>query len=403
MDEAPSSALAEGPAVKIHEFQAKQLLAPYGLKVPDGGIAITAEEAGAIARRLGGAAMVKAQIHAGGRKRAGGVRPAGSPAEAQVAADVLLGKALVTEQTGPAGQIVRRVLVEAALPVERELHLALLVDSASGEVMLIGSGRGGADIEEQAARGELRIRELRLGTGSEPRAQIVAAFLATLGLEGALHEQACALVDGLRRAFVELDASLIELNPLAVTEAGTLVALDVKMMLDDNALFRHPELAALRDEDDGSAVELQAQRHQLNYVQLDGDIGMVANGAGLGLATLDMLVAAKGRPANFMDIRTTAKSLDIAHGFGLLLDNPATRAILINVHGGGMQACDTIAEGLGIALRRTGRSLPLVVRLAGNNADFARSRLQNFGCAVIDCPDMWTAASQAAALAERRA
>ncbi|KRD96345.1 succinyl-CoA synthetase subunit beta [Bosea sp. Root381] len=389
--------------MKIHEFQAKHLLAPYGLTVPESGVAIRAEEAGEIAGRLGGAVMVKAQIHAGGRQRAGGVRPAETPADAEAAAVALLGEALVTDQTGPTGQIVRRVLVEAAVPGQRELHLALLVDSAAGEVMLIGSSRGGADIEEQAARGELRIRELRLGTGREARAQVVAAFLAGLGLEGAVHERVCALVDGLRRAFVELDASLIELNPLAVTDAGTLVALDVKMILDDNALFRHPELAALRDEDDTSAVELQAQRHQLNYIQLDGDIGMVANGAGLGLATLDMLVAANGRPANFMDIRTTAKSLDIAHGFGLLLDNPATRAILINVHGGGMQACDTIAEGLGIALRRTGRSLPLVVRLAGNNADFARSRLQNFGCAVIDCPDMWTAASQAVALAERRA
>ncbi|WP_332697742.1 ADP-forming succinate--CoA ligase subunit beta [Bosea sp. (in: a-proteobacteria)] len=389
--------------MRIHEFQAKHLLARYGLAVPEGGVAITAQEAGEIAQRLGGPVVVKAQIHAGGRERAGGILRAESPAAAQVAAEELLGKTLVTAQTGPAGQIVRRVLVETALPVRRELHLALLVDSTSGEVMLIGSERGGADIEEQAARGELRIRELRLGTGSEARAQEVAAFVATLGLEGALHGQGCALVDGLRRAFIELDASLIEINPLAITEDGALAALDAKMTLDDNALFRHPELAALRDEDDTSAAELQAQRHQLNYVQLDGDIGMVANGAGLGLATLDMVVAAKGRPANFMDIRTTAKSLDIAHGFGLLLDNPATRAILINVHGGGMQACDTIAEGLGIALRRTGRSLPLVVRLAGNNADFARSRLQNFGCAVIDCPDMWTAASKAVALAQRGA
>jgi succinyl-CoA synthetase beta subunit len=387
--------------VRIHEFQAKHLLARYGLTVPEGGVAITAREAGEIAQRLDGPVVVKAQIHAGGRAHAGGIRRAETAAAAEAAAEELLGKALVTAQTGRVGQTVRRVLVEHVLPARRELHLALLVDSTSGEVMLIGSERGGADIEEQAARGEVRIRELRLGTGSEARAQDVADFVATLGLEEALHEQGCALVDGLRRAFVELDASLIEINPLAITADGSLAALDAKMTLDDNALFRHPELAALRDEDDTSAAELQAQRHQLNYVQLDGDIGMVANGAGLGLATLDMVVAARGRPANFMDIRTTAKSLDIAHGFGLLLDNPKTRAILINVHGGGMQACDTIAEGLGIALRRTGRSLPLVVRLAGNNADFARSRLQNFGCAVIDCPDMWTAATKAVALAQK--
>ena len=389
--------------MRINEFQAKHLLARYGLTAPEGSVAITAREAGEIAQRLGGQVVVKAQIHAGGRARAGGIRLVDNAATAEAAAGELLGKQLVTAQTGPTGQIVRRVLVERALPARRELHLALLVDSTSGEVMLIGSERGGADIEEQAARGELQTRELRLGTGRAARAQEVGDFVATLGLEGTLHAQGCALVDGLRRAFVELDASLIEINPLAITEDGRLAALDAKMTLDDNALFRHPELAALRDEDDASAAELQAQRHQLNYVQLDGDIGMVANGAGLGLATLDMVVAAKGRPANFMDIRTTAKSLDIAHGFGLLLDNPKTRAILINVHGGGMQACDTIAEGLGIALRRAGRSLPLVVRLAGNNADFGRSRLQNFGCTVIDCPDMWTAATKAVALAQKGA
>ncbi|HEV7337432.1 MAG TPA: ADP-forming succinate--CoA ligase subunit beta [Bosea sp. (in: a-proteobacteria)] len=389
--------------MRIHEFQAKQLLAGYGLNVPDGSVAITAREAGEIARRLGGTTVVKAQIHAGGRQNAGGIRLVDDPAAAEAAADGLLGTSLVTAQTGPAGQKIRRVLVEAAVAAVRELHLALLIDASSGELMLIGSAKGGVDVEEQAARGDIRLNWLGLGDGSEARGKEVATFVAALGLDGALHEQGCVLVDGLRRAFLDIDASLIEINPLAVTAAGALVALDAKMVLDDNALFRHPELAALRDEDDGSAAELQAQRHQLNYVQLDGDIGMVANGAGLGLATLDMLVAAKGRPANFMDIRTTAKSLDIAHGFGLLLDNPATRAIVVNVHGGGMQPCDTIAEGLGIALRRSGRPLPLVVRLAGNNADFARSRLQNFGCAVIDCPDMWSAASQAVALAQRGA
>ncbi len=389
--------------MRIHEFQAKHLLARYGLNVPAGSVAISTGEAGDIARELGGPVVVKAQIHAGGRQRAGGIQPADGPAAARAVAGRLLGTSLVTAQTGPGGQKVRRVLVEAAIAAERELHIALLIDTSSGEVMLIGSARGGVDIEEQAARGEIRLNRLVLGSGSEARAQEVAAFVMALGLEGALCEQGCALIDGLRRAFVELDASLIEINPLALTAAGSLVALDVKMMLDDNALFRHPELAALRDEDDTSAAELQAQRHQLNYVQLDGNIGIVANGAGLGLATLDMLVAAKGRPANFMDIRTTANSLDIAQGFRLLLDNPATRAILINVHGGGMQPCDTIAEGLGIALRRSGRSLPLVVRLAGNNADFARSRLQNFGCAVVDCPDMWTAASQAVALSQKGA
>lgn len=390
--------------MKIHEFQAKRLLTPYGLSVAAGEVAITPQEAGAIARRLGGQrVMVKAQIQAGGRQRAGGVRQADDPAAAEAAARELLGRTLTTAQTGPKGQTVRRVLVESAIAATRELHLALLLDSSSGELTLIGSAKGGVDIEEQAASGDVQVNQLRLGAGREARSEAVAAFIGRLGLDGALHAQGCALVDGLRRAFVELDASLIEINPLALTEQGTLVALDVKMVLDDNALFRHADLAALRDEDETDTIDLQAQRHQLNYVQLDGDIGMVANGAGLGLATLDMVVAAKGRPANFMDIRTTATSLDIAHGFRLLLDNPATRAILVNVHGGGMQPCDTIAEGLGIAMRRTGRSLPLVVRLAGNNADFARSRFKNFGCSIVDCPDMWTAATKAVALAGKGA
>ncbi|MBN8938315.1 MAG: ADP-forming succinate--CoA ligase subunit beta [Rhizobiales bacterium] len=390
--------------MKIHEFQAKQLLAPYGLAAPDGAVAITPREAGDIARRLGGQrVMVKAQIHAGGRQRAGGIHQADNAEAAEIAASRLLRQQLVTAQTGPAGERVGRVLVETAVVATRELHLALLIDSSSGELMLIGSARGGRDIEERAASGDLKLNQLRLGAGHEARAEAVAAFAASLGLDGALQAQACALIDGLRRAFLAFDASLIEINPLAVTETGTLVALDVKLVLDDNALFRHADLAALRDGDEAGAVELQAQRHQLNYVQLDGDIGMVANGAGLGLATLDMVVAAKGRPANFMDIRTTATSLDIAHGFRLLLDNPTTKAILINVHGGGMQPCDTIADGLGIAIRRTGRSLPLVVRLAGNNADFARSRLKNFGCAIVDCPDMWTAATKAVSLAAKGA
>ncbi len=389
--------------MKIHEFQAKRLLAAYGLVAPEGGVAITVPEAGEIAGRLGGPVMVKAQIRAGGRLKAGGIERADSSGKAASAAARMLGRRLVTAQTGGEGETVRRLLVETAVAATRELHLALLVDAKSGELIVIGGARGGADVEEQAARGALAVERVGLGTGRHAHPREVADFAARLGLDGGLHEQGCALVDGLRRAFVELDASLIEINPLAVTGAGTLVALDVKMELDDNALFRHPELEALRDEDEGNTPELQAQRHQLNYVQLDGDIGMVANGAGLGLATLDMVVAAKGRPANFMDIRTTAKSLDIAHGFGMLLDNPATKAILINVHGGGMQPCDTIAEGLGIAMRRTGRSLPLVVRLAGNNADFARSRLENFGCAIIDCPDMWSAASTAVAVAAKGA
>jgi succinyl-CoA synthetase beta subunit len=224
-----------------------------------------------------------------------------------------------------------------------------------------------------------------------------------MGLDGATRDSYCRIVDGLRRAFIDFDASLIEINPLVIDEAGNLHALDVKMMLDGNALFRHPQLVALRDDDEVDQLELQSQRHRINYVPLDGNIGLAANGAGLGLATLDMVFDAGGRPANFMDIRTTATSQDIAFGFGLLLDNPTVKVIFVNVHGGGMQPCDTIADGLGMAMRRTGRSLPVVARLAGNNAEFAQSRFTNFGCTTFPCPDMWSAATKAVSIAAKGA
>jgi succinyl-CoA synthetase beta subunit len=311
----------------------------------------------------------------------------------------MLGRKLVTAQTGPAGRVVKRVYVETGLQSRLDLSLAVMVDRSSGEVVALGSRQGGDDIEERASRGEVRIEKLGLGTGAAPDPAARADFAARLGLDGATAAAFAEIVGNLARAFVELDASLIEINPLAVVGDGDLVAFDAKMVIDDNALFRQPDMAALRDEDETDPVELQAQRHQLNYVRLDGDIGLVVNGAGLGLATLDLVREAQGRPANFMDIRTTATSLHIAYGFGLLLDNPAIKAILVNIHGGGMQPCDTVAEGLGIAHRKSGRSVPIIVRLAGNNAAFARSRFVNFGCPIIECPDMGSAAQRAVAVA----
>jgi succinyl-CoA synthetase beta subunit len=389
--------------MNLHEFQAKELLAGYGLPSPGGRVAITPEQAEAIAAELGPSAIVvKAQVHAGGRARAGGIQIVNSPAEAKAAAAKLLGKKLVTAQTGASGRIVRRVYLEVGVLSVREVHIALLIDNKSGQLMLIGSARGGDDIEERAARGELHLEKLKLGDGTLRKTDDVSAFAHRIRIDNHLIPAFEVIVDGLRRAFVEHDASLIEINPLAITRDG-FQALDVKMMLDDNALFRHPELAALRDEDEVDRREHEAQLHQLNYVSMDGDIGLVANGAGLGLATVDMVCEAKGKPANFMDIRTPATTRDVAYGFGLLLDNPATRAILVNVHGGGMQPCDTIAEGLGIAMRRTGRSLPVIARLAGNNAEFARSRFVNFGCPIIECPDMWTAATRAVEIARKGA
>lgn len=383
--------------MKLHEFQSKEILSRFGLRAPKGGVAITPEQARDIASDLGASRLfVKAQVHAGGRGEAGGVKAAASPVEAEQAARALLGLRLITEQSGTAGCFVKRVLIEECADVTRAIHLSLRVEPSVGGIVLTGSTQGGSGIEQRAAAGEATIERLFLGAGDGVPLAETGAFASRLGFHGDQNTALTLLIKGLLGAFVELDASLIEINPLALTADGTLLALDAKLSIDDNALHRQPSLAALREEDE---LELSAQQRQLNYIRMDGNIGLAANGAGLGLATLDMVCAARGRPANFMDIRTTATSLDIAHGFGLILDNPNVRALLINVHGGGMQPCDTVADGLGIAMRRTGRSLPTIVRLAGNNAAFARQRFENFGCRIVDCPDMWTAAQRAVAAA----
>lgn len=390
--------------MNLHEFQAKEILSGYGLPTPGGKVAITADQASTIATELGSPTIaVKAQVHAGARGKAGGVQLVHSASEAKAAAAKLLGRKLVTAQTGAAGRVVKRVYLEVGVERVRDLYVALLIDGSSGQLTLLGTAKGGDDIEERAARGELKLERLGLGDGRTRRADDVKAFASRIRVDAGSINAFETMIDGLRRAFVEMDASLIEINPLAVMRDGSFQALDVKMVLEDNALFRHPDLAALRDEDEVDQREVEAQRHQLNYVSMDGNIGLVANGAGLGLATVDMVSAAGGLPGNFMDIRTTATSLDVAYGFGLLLDNPALKAIFLNVHGGGMQPCDTIAEGLGIAIRRTGRSLPVVARLAGNNADFARDRFVSFGCKVINCDDMWSAATRVVAVAQKGA
>ncbi len=390
--------------MRLHEFQAKRLLADYGLPTPRGAVALTADEAEAIARDLATSPIaVKAQIHAGERLQAGGVRMAHGPAMIRAFAADMLGRTLVTPQTGEEGEVARRVYVEEGVDARASLYLSLLVDPRLGGLVLSGSAKGGEGVEERGRGGSLESETLSLSVSGPVDAQAASDFLTRLGVSGDANAAGVRLIEGLRRAFVELDASLIEINPLAVTASGALKALDVKMTVDDNAQFRHPDLASLRDEADAARVKLSAHRDQLNFVQLEGDIGLVSNGAGLGLATLDMVKEAGGSPANFMDIRTTAKSLDIAHGFALLLDNPKLKTLLINVHGGGMQSCDTICEGLGVALRRSGRKLPIVVRLAGQNADLGRYRLQSFGVPVFDAPDMGAAAERAVAVAAGRA
>jgi succinyl-CoA synthetase beta subunit len=384
--------------MKLQEFQSKTLLARYGIQMPRGDLALTGNDARSIASELATARYaVKAQVPAGGRGLAKGVMLVSSPEDAGAAAHAMLGRTLVTEQTGPAGYPVRQVLVEEAVEVGRSLYLAILIDTARAEMTILAGPEGSEEIEDKLRSAETRIERLALPSTGKPDRTSAEALARRLDLEGGQIPAFLALLEQLGAAFVENDATLIELNPLAITQAGAFVALDAKIIVDDNAMFRQSDLVALRDEREDDGVEIAAQSRQLNYVRMDGNIGVVANGAGLGLATLDMIRAANGQPANFMDIRTTANSLDVAYGFSLLLENPAVRVILVNVHGGGMQPCDTIADGLGIATRRTGLRRPTIVRLAGNNAEYARFRFENFGCKVIDCPDMWTAVTRAVA------
>lgn len=382
--------------MRLHEFQAKTLLTSYGIDVPEGHVALTSEDAAAIARDLGDEGFaVKAQIRSGGRGKAGAVRIVRTPEEAATAARLFLGRTFVTAQTGPDGAKAHSVLVERAVTASRSLYVSFFIDAAKAEAVLLAGAEGSEDIEQQVHTGEMRLERLTLAPGAGIGDDEAAALGQRIGISGNLLPEFVSLLQRLAQAFSALDATLLEINPLLLTGNRDFVAADAKIVIDDNALFRQPELAALREEQEDNEGERVAQNRQLNYIQMDGDIGLVANGAGLGLATLDMVRAANGRPANFMDIRTTASSLDVAYGFSLVLNNPAVRSILVNVHGGGMQPCDTIADGLGIAMRRTGRPLPTVVRLAGNNAEYARFRFANFGCRIIDRPDMWSAATRA--------
>jgi succinyl-CoA synthetase beta subunit len=331
------------------------------------------------------------------------VRIVESPAAVKQVARELIGKKLVTNNTGPEGRIVRKVYVETAVKPERVLYLAALVDRSAGGVSIIGAREGGGDIEDRVARNPRMIERLVLAPHAGQRPEELLAYAGRLGLSGELAQRGADLLIGLIDALYQLDASLIEINPLAVMPDGTLLALDVKMVVDDNALFRHPELEPLRDEDELDPVELHAQRHEINYVKLGGNIGVVVNGAGLALATLDLLRDAGGSPANFMDIRTMATSVQIARGLDILMADPRVSAILVNIHGGGLTRCDTVAEAIGMAWRRSGRKLPLILRAAGNNAEFARHVLRNCGVPFTDARDMADAAERAVALTRNKA
>jgi succinyl-CoA synthetase beta subunit len=387
--------------MNIHEYQAKELLSIYGVPIPAGGVAYTEAEAVEVAKRLGGTAwVVKAQIHAGGRGKAGGVKIVKSEADVAEAAKSLLGKRLVTHQTGPQGRDVKRVYVEAACDIARELYLALSVDRGTGRVTLIAAGEGGMEIEELAARSPEKILRSVIdpAAGLSPFHGRRIAF--ELGLNAA---QAGAMVDfatALNRAFSELDAALVEINPLVVTGEGNLLALDAKMGFDDNALFRHPQIAALRDEDEEDPIEREAGKYALSYVKLDGNIGCMVNGAGLAMATMDIIKLNGGAPANFLDVGGGATRERVTAAFKLILSDPNVEAILVNIFGGIMR-CDVIAEGIVSAAREVNLHVPLVVRLEGTNVDLGRKILGQSGLAVIAADDLGDAAQKVvAAVAE---
>ena len=390
--------------MNLHEYQAKDLLRRHGVKSPAGQLARSADEAAEAARKLGGARWaVKAQIHAGLRQDAGGVQFCDTPEAVAAAAAKLLGSRLVTPQTGAKGKLVRSVYVEQAVAYERELYLAALVNRSAGRVALIAAREGGNDIEARLAAAPEEMLSLVIDpeTGvTEPEARRLAD---ELGLAGAAAGQAVGVMRALDKAFTAFDASLIEINPLVVTAAGDLLALDVKMVLDDNAQFRHAELAALRDEDEIDPAELEAQRYNLNYVHLEGNIGVMVNGAGLALATVDLLKEQGGEPADFMDVRPEATRAQITHGFKLLLRNPAVSAILVNIYGGGILRCDTVAEGIAAACKEAGLNVPLIMRAAGTNGELARKILMSQGIPVTFAQTLAQAAAKVVEAGGRKA
>jgi succinyl-CoA synthetase beta subunit len=385
--------------LRIHEYQAKELLRRFGVAVLRGRLAVTPAEAQEAAAALGTPiCAVKAQIHAGGRGKAGGVKLARDPDEARDHAEAMLGMTLRTAQTGPEGQEVRKVYVEEGCRIERELYLGMTLDRETGRVTVMASVEGGVDIEEVAASHPERILRVAIDPLTGLQANEARRLAFGLGLRGEPASRFVQFATGLHQAYVALDASLVEVNPLVVTADGGLVALDAKIELDDNALHRHPELAALRDPDEEQARELEAKEHDLSYVALSGDIACMVNGAGLAMGTMDIIQLAGGRPANFLDVGGGASEAKVTAAFKILLSDPGVRAVLVNIFGGIMK-CDVIAKGIVAAARQVGLSVPLVVRLEGTNVALGKEILAHSDLEIIPADDLADAARKAVAAA----
>jgi len=385
--------------MKIHEYQAKALLARHGVPVPRGEAVRTADDAEAAAKKIGGSVVVKAQIHAGGRGKGGGVKIAKDASEARAIAGKMLGMTLVTHQTGPEGRIVQRLLIEETLPIDRELYLGIVLDRAQGKNVFMASADGGVEIEEVAAKTPERILKeaIEPGLGLTPFQARKLAF--GIGIRGAAANEAAKAMVALAGAAEALDASLAEINPFILTKDGKVYALDAKINLDDNALFRHADLLDLRDLNEEDPLEVEASRFGLNYIKLDGNVACMVNGAGLAMATMDIIKYAGGHPANFLDVGGGANADQIRNAFRILLSDKAVKAVLINIFGGILR-CDTLATGVVAAVRELAVKVPIVVRMEGTNVELGRKILTESGFNFTVAEGMRDAAEKVVELAK---
>lgn len=387
--------------MKIHEYQAKQILSKFGVQIPRGEMAETPEKAREIAERLKTRVVIKAQVHAGGRGKGGGIKFADTPDEAEKIARGMIGMTLVTHQTGPEGKLVKRILVEEALDIAKELYVGIVIDRAKEAAVVMASPEGGVEIEKVAAETpEFIFKEyISPATGFSPFQARKLAF--KLGLGGETQKQAVKFVTGLYRAFEATDASLAEINPLVITKQGNVLALDAKMNFDDNALQRHPDIMAMRDLNEEAPIEVEASKYNLNYIKLDGNIGCMVNGAGLAMATMDIIMHSGGMPANFLDVGGGVSEEAVTNAFKILVSDPDVKGALINIFGG-IVRCDLVASGIVKASREVGLKVPMVVRLEGTNVEQGKKILRESGLAFYPVESMKEAAEKVVSLSQQR-
>lgn len=379
--------------MKIHEYQGKEILRKFGVPTPEGRVAFSVDEAVKSAQELGFPVVVKAQIHAGGRGKGGGVKLAKTLEEAKAHAQSILGMKLVTHQTGPEGKIVKKILIEKGCAIARELYLGAVLDRVTSRVTFMASSEGGMDIEEVASQHPEKILKISVDPAIGVSEKETKAVTNQLNLTGSLSEKFFSFVKALYEAYLKADCSLVEINPLVVTQQGDLLALDAKINFDDNALFRHPEYESMRDRDEEDPAEIEAKKYDLSYISLEGTIGCMVNGAGLAMATMDIIKLSGGEPANFLDVGGGATAEKVTAAFKIILSDPKVKGILVNIFGGIMK-CDTIATGVVTAAKEVHIKVPVVVRLQGTNVDLGKKILQESGLNLVSEDDLSKAAEK---------